>query len=272
MQKVFDELHYCLFSPDSRLLCGYSQVDGAFRTAECATGRVRTLLTQRHPVSAESHYFYMFGWYPDSTHIWYREDFPRADRSATPKHFYKLNVHTLQRQRISEAERKRLFEDWTMLDPRFRFGWVGMDGKRVFVYSLNQRWRVCVEPLRFPFEGAVVEEELYNMYLESRSGSVRLLLSRKDHTYTDIVPFDVTDDGRWVLFAGNAREPARSLGIEQDTLYAEIVVVDTHTLRRYKYYDTREFGAYAHRTYAPDPYNGVPFWFSRVWSIATGVR
>lgn len=266
MQKVFNGPYQCLFSPNSRFLCGLDDENNVFRILECETGRGRILLSPRPQVKR---YYFLFGWYPDSTHIWYREEVRQKPDKPEIERYYKLNVHTLHRKRISEAERRRLFEDWTMLDPRYRYGWAGMDGARIFAYSLNQRWRVRVEPFDDRLEPVDKRVEPSKMYLEGRDGSVRLLLDQKEHSYLQIVPLDVTDDGWWVLFAGARKEPYKDPVVrDYDKRYfSEIVAVDTRTLRRYMYFDTRAEGQ-TNTTVAPFTYGGAPFWFSRVWNVA----
>lgn len=260
MRKVFDTPYECLFSPNSRFLCGLDDENGELRILECETGRGRILLSAHSRVEG---YYYLFGWYPDSTHIWYGEEVWQTPDKPEIERYYKINVLTLRRQLLSEAERKRLFEDWAMLDPRYRYGWAGMDGRRRFAYSPNQRWRVRVEPFDFDIKKA----EPSDMYLEGRNGTVRLLLSKKDHSYLQVVPLDVTDDGRWVLFAGARWEPYEHVDLDSDKRYfSEIVVVDTRTLRRYIYAEGLPLVGYF--IY----YGGAEFWFSRVWDMVPSAR
>lgn len=264
-RKVFSTPYQCLFSPNSRFLCGLDDMKNVFRILECATGRGRIFLSPQPKIKR---YYFLFGWYPDSTHIWYREEVRQAPGEPELERFYKLNVLTLRRQRLTEAERKRLFQDWAMLDPRFRHGWRKMDGDRMFAYSPNQQWRVRVEPfydLLDHYQRG--REELANMYLEAKKGGTRLLLSHKDHSYFEVIPLDVTDDGRWVLFAGNRSEPYEHPDIQRDNgkrSFSEVVVVDTQTLRRHVYFDTRVEGQFT-TAIPPLNYGWRPFWFSRIW-------
>lgn len=76
-----------------------------------------------------------------------------------------------------------------------------------------------------------------------------------------------------MLFAGDCEEPYKHPVIKDidKRYFSEIVVVDTRSLRRYMYYDTRAEGQIS-TTVESFTYGGAPKWFSRVWGIVPSVR
>ncbi|CUU34705.1 hypothetical protein DCOP10_11015 [Armatimonadetes bacterium DC] len=224
---VLKSLYRCKFSPDSRFLCGYGggEVEGMI-VVDCATRRVRRLATPEYPRDTEDPYTaYRFGWYPDSRHIWYQEDVGALDYHRLRA--YKQDVVSGRRWVLKGRQMDEVYRDWALLDPRYRWGPVGMDDNSAFRYSPRQQVRVRVKPL---FEGNSLRYRPghQQMSVEWRDGRSRVVIERGQHPWVQILPRDVTEDGRWVLLSVGKQK-------DEENFHSELLAVEVPTDRRYSY-------------------------------------
>jgi len=205
---------------------------------ECATRRVRRLATLRCPIAGtESTYcVHRFGWYPDSRHIWYQEDLPELRRGYHQVVAYKQDVVSGRRWVLRGRDLDAVYNDWEMLNPRYRDGDSGMGGDRAFAYSSCQQVRVRVEPIRTLERW---EAGLQQVWVEWRDGRSQVVIERRRHEWHSILPLDVTGDGRWVLLSVLHMPRSEELPVVSGQgvvgAYSELLAVDTLTGRRYCY-------------------------------------
>jgi hypothetical protein len=210
---VLPRRHRLKFSPDSRFLCGYGSIDstekGVMIVVECATWRVRRLATLRCAAGSDSDYScnHRFGWYPDSRHIWYQEDLPGLRRDYRRVAAYKQDVVSGRRRVLRGRDLDAVYNDWEMLNPRYRDGDFGMDGDRAFAYSPCQRVRVQVEPIDILERWAA---GLQQVCVEWRDGCSQVVIERGRHKWHSILPLDVT---RFPLRAGGTERVRGSVSL-----------------------------------------------------------
>jgi len=193
---------------------------------DCATRRVRRLATPEYPRDTEDPYTaYRFGWYPDSRHIWYQEDVGALDYHRLRA--YKQDVVSGRRWVLKGRQMDEVYRDWALLDPRYRWGPVGMDDNSAFRYSPRQQVRVRVKPL---FEGNSLRYRPghQQMSVEWRDGRSRVVIERGQHPWVQILPRDVTEDGRWVLLSVGKQK-------DEENFHSELLAVEVPTDRRYSY-------------------------------------
>ena len=176
---------------------------------ECATWRVRRLATLRCAAGSDSDYScnHRFGWYPDSRHIWYQEDLPGLRRDYRRVAAYKQDVVSGRRRVLRGRDLDAVYNDWEMLNPRYRDGDFGMDGDRAFAYSPCQRVRVQVEPIDILERWAA---GLQQVCVEWRDGCSQVVIERGRHKWHSILPLDVT---RFPLRAGGTERVRGSVSL-----------------------------------------------------------
>ncbi len=226
---VLKGLYRCKFSPDSRFLCGYGGAgEEQMMVVDCATRRVRRLATPEYPRDTEDpNAAYRFGWYPDSRHIWYQEDFLELCRDYHRGRAYKQDVVSGRRWVLRGRQLDEVYHDWALLDPRYRWGPVRMDKNCAFRYSPRQQVRVRVEP----FAADSYREERpgrQQVSVEWRDGRSRVVMGRGQHRWVRMLALDVTEDGRWVLLSVWERR-------DEENFHSELLAVEVPTGRSYSY-------------------------------------
>lgn len=221
---------YARFSPDSRFLFGYVdkgyptdakfEPAGTFYLVECKTRKISLSFRPEKTVLTSPRY----GWYPDSRHVWYE-----VKEDSGKRRFYKLNIYTGKRSLLRGTAQQALFSDWDLLDPRY----CGYLPKHPMAYALNHAVRVRVE--RTSHEQVQGDASLY---VEWRNGQKVELLSKGAHSWTSVVPLDITDDGQWVLVEG----VDMSKGVVNGVYPFEVVVWNTRTKQRYVYFQATPNG------------------------------
>jgi hypothetical protein len=192
------------FSPNSRYLLGSYHFGGGLVLFDLYRGTKRLLVKPRDPTALT--YQLWFGWYPDSRSIWYAVPSP----SVNPKYkepFFRIDLTTWRRRRLSPQEKRQILSGWDFLDPRFRYLPGRSRSEYRYAYSVDRQWRVKVGPYVFederhrllPFEQQVKHQ---NVVLERRDGRSKVLLKAGAHAWW-LEPHDITRDGRWVLLLGN---------------------------------------------------------------------
>lgn len=225
---VLNGLYRCKFSPDSRFLCGYGgREEEEMMVVDCVTGRVRRLATPEYPRDTEDpNADYRFGWYPDSRHIWYQEDTSEVRRDYHRGRAYKQDVVSGRRWVLKGRQLDEVYREWALLDPRYRWGPVRMDGS-AFRYSPRQQVRVRVQP---PPTASYLELRpgRQQVSVEWRDGRSRVVIERGQHPWVRILPRDVTEDGRWVLLSVGKQK-------DEENFHSELLAVEVPTGRRYSY-------------------------------------
>jgi hypothetical protein len=253
-QKIFDRiLDKGKFSPDGRLLCGYAQWNFRLRVIECAT--LKTLYQWKvFPLS--------WGWYPDSRTLWV------MDQDGV---VYRIHLSSGRRERLTTRERAALANRWETQNPDYCYGYLDntplasregfVPPLRAYAYSPNHRVRLRVEPLDMNSTRTSFQHKPA-VYIDWRDGRSRLLWKPNDHSYTFIVPADITEDGRWALMGCEAFKRFPSLNVDQAIPYGEWVVVDTQTMQRFVYLTAPDNPA--HRGEVPlmtlDPWDRAKLW------------
>jgi len=224
LQILTKDMLLGVFSPDSHYLFGYSRADGSLKIFDCQRRKARLSVEAEFSLDTESEYDYLLGWYPDSRHVWYTPNWITEEGRSTMGHYYRLDIQTGQRRRLNAEQVKKLFRDWDLLNPLYRFWHPSLQGNQAFAYSQDAKLRVKVAPhyiysLDHP-------NDYSNVYLESRGRDSRLLLKAGDHAWAKIYPQDVSLDGRWVLLlAAYWRDEVRG----ERRLEHELVVIETRT-------------------------------------------
>lgn len=217
------ELDAC-FSPNSRYLLGSYHFGGGLVLFDLHRGTKRSLVKQRSPTTLT--YQLWFGWYPDSRSIWYAVPSPYVN----PKYkepFFRIDLTSGQRHRLSQREEQRILSNWDFLDPRCLCLPRRLRYEYRYAYSSDRKVRVKVGPYvyedkqgRLSF-GQLVKR--LSVILEWRDGRSKVLLKASEHDWW-LDPQDVTLDGRWVLLLGNRAS---------DSSKWDVIAIDTASNRRW---------------------------------------
>jgi len=226
-KKIFNRmLDTGKFSPDGRFLCGYARWSYRLRVIECAT--LKTVWQWKV-------FWRSWGWFPDSRSLWV------MDKEGA---VYRIHLPSGTRRRLTSDERTALANQWETQNPDYCYGYLDntplasregiVPPLRAYAYSRNLRVRLRVEPLDMNFTRTSFQHKPA-VYIDWRDGRSRRLWKRDDHSYTFIVPADISEDGRWALLGCESFKTFPSLNIEEEIPYGEWVVVDTQTLQRFVY-------------------------------------
>ncbi len=203
-ERVLKETAFeCVFSPDSRWLAGchktYSDKIAFFKLPE-----LRETVIPVRPYT----YSYFCGWYPDSRRFWY----------GSWKGWYRLRTDNLRGrpERLSKQEYARLFQDWDLLNPRFRTDWAELEERKVFYcYSLRGTARARAYPsvLASVPQLAVLQQNVRAwrpqvVEVQRRDGRRYRVVSNRDERVCLKVAA-VSDDGQWVLVVVRRWDEAR---------------------------------------------------------------
>lgn len=233
------------FSPDSRWLVGFSDENRGFYVVECRTRKVRKLFgpktTKFLPpleLAYSSGSAYSWGWYPDSRHIWYVDTEALREVMAEKKPLwhapiFKADICTGKHWLLPLRERRAVYESWDLLNSRYRHKSIISTDNRILSYSPDRRVRAWADPAigeKYPISAGVAK-----VVVEWRSGQSLLVVKPGEHQWVDVVPWDVTNDGRWVLLGCNKVCPAAA----RWPFAGEVVLIDTRSGHRYVYLDAK---------------------------------
>lgn len=237
-KKLDEGLYNCRFSPDSRYLLGYGEGELVLFTVP--DGQKKSLYKSWRD-GREGFEPKWFGWYPDSCYAW----FALACSYVNPAYkepFYRINVLTGKRRRLSPTEGEAIKKGWGFLDERcaeFPRHWLS-DQPKTFhriVYSSDSKLRLHSKRPDFEyFVPAKERQGRAELVLEWRRGRSEVLVKAKEHLWYDIIPNDVTVDGKWAFWGGLVNyEPA---------VYAA-VIMDVPSRRWWELFtEIPDFGGY----------------------------
>ncbi len=204
----------CFFSPNSRWLAGLHEDFGdkiaIFRMPDCK----ETVMSVRPQTFA-----YEGGWYPDSRWFWY----------GSYKGWFRVDVTRLplRPERLTKQEYERLYEDWDLLNPRFRTIDATLhERKLVYKYSWNGSARAQVQPEVYNTAawarhyGMETNWQPQRVIVQRRSGKQDEVLHNRDERVRIMGVSAVSDDGLWVIVAIDRWDEAQKQQVYEWGLYS----------------------------------------------------